>query len=122
MEINGINNYCGAYCFHDQLTGQSHQLGEDVSQGTKYFNLYKFKTVSGGVLSVIVLGVSMIALGGVEILGFAPTGGSNTIAVFGAASAVWAVLGGGIWDAGNCNEPTWIDEDYGSQLHNITGL
>jgi hypothetical protein len=40
-DINTVNDYCGAYCFHDTLTGYSYGLGKDLNQEKKTIQLEK---------------------------------------------------------------------------------
>lgn len=63
-DINIVNNYYGAYCFHDTLTGYSYGLGEDLNQGTKQFNwrklMYRLGVYGGYIAGGLCIGAGVL--------------------------------------------------------------
>ncbi|NYB26919.1 MAG: hypothetical protein HVN34_06220 [Methanobacteriaceae archaeon] len=63
-DINTINNYYGAYCFHDTLTGYSYGLGKDLNQEKKQFNwrklMYRLGVYGGYIAGGLCIGAGVL--------------------------------------------------------------
>ncbi len=102
-DINTVYNYYGAYCFHDQLTSQSYEQGENFQEKGEYANINMMVKYAGGLSKVC--GGIIIAGRSVLVLGFYPVG-----TVFGAAGIVVGGLGtlAGVWQIQDALDDPWV--------------
>jgi hypothetical protein len=85
-DINTINGYYGAYCFHDQLTGESYSLGKELNQEKKQFNWRK--AAHWGCIGLIVAGELLMVVA-------CPPAGATALYYTGLALVVGGTIGGG---------------------------
>lgn len=69
-DINTVNGFCGAYCFHDQITESSHELGENFLEKEEYININMVSKLVGSVVKAYT-GVEAIKFS-ILLLGVAP--------------------------------------------------
>nr|WP_319372966.1 right-handed parallel beta-helix repeat-containing protein [uncultured Methanobacterium sp.] len=113
-DVNTVYNYCGAYCFHDQLTNQSHQLGESQVQGKQHVNIGRPIKFTLGILNWY-LGMQIATAGVVAICG-APEAAPAGLIVAGIGISEMLLGAEEVWSAAFM--PVMTDEDYGEQIQN----
>ncbi|NYB51585.1 MAG: right-handed parallel beta-helix repeat-containing protein [Methanobacteriaceae archaeon] len=114
-DINTVYNYYGAYCFHDQLTSQSYQVGENFQEKEVYLNINYVSKLFGSVVKVFT-GVEAIKFS-ILLLGVAPPLG--TIAGVGGIVVGSIQIGRGfyqLYDAA-VNTPWTTSRNYEEQLN-----
>jgi len=112
-DINTIYNYCGAYCFHDQLTSHSYEQGENFQKKEEYININSMIRFGFG-LSKIFAGCKMIGIG-IAALPFWPEGTIGGAIVIGAGSLTAL---NGAWQVKNSVYDGWTtNKSYEEQLN-----
>jgi len=114
-DINTLNGFCGAYCFHDQITDLSYEHGENFIQKNEYINISMVSKLVGSVVKVYT-GVEAIKAG-VLLLGVAPPIGT----FFGASFIVVGSIevGRGFYQYYDAafNTPWTTNKSYGEQFN-----
>jgi len=114
-DINTVNGYCGAYCFHDQITSQSYELGENFLEKEVYLNINLVSKLIGSVVKAYT-GVEAIKISTL-LLGVAPPFGT----IFGVAGIIVGStqVGRGFyqWYDAVFNTPWTTSRSYEEQLN-----
>lgn len=90
-----------------------------IIQHAPYFNLYKANKVINGILLTAGIVFGTIGTDGADLIPLITTGTIARGAPFAIGSSVYGGIFGGFSAAWNNVDPTWINEDYGSQIGHI---
>ncbi len=112
-DINTVYNYYGAYCFHDQLTSQSYEQGENFQEKEEYININSMIRLGVGYWKIFT-GCQLIGRGIVALPAFPVGTAVGTLAI----GVGGLIVVNGAWQVKNSVYDGWTtDRSYEEQLN-----